>query len=81
VVADQDHCNKFWLCKEEADGSPVLESLLYRCPSGYLFNSSIHRCKKEEDITCLEKLETRNINTIQLTEDMLDSFFAKWARV
>jgi hypothetical protein len=25
VVDDQEHCNKFWLCKEETEGSGVLE--------------------------------------------------------
>merc|ERR1711892_810450 len=78
VVDDQEHCNKFWLCKQEPEGSRVLESLLYRCPSGYIFSSSILRCKKEKDITCVNKLEGRNINTIQLTVEMMDSFFDKW---
>jgi len=78
VVDDEEHCNKFWLCKEESEGSGILQSLLYRCPDGYLFSNSILRCKKEEDITCVNKIESRNIFTLQLTEDMLDSFFAEW---
>ena len=56
----------------------IFQSLLYRCPDGYLFSNSILRCKKEEDITCVNKIESRNIFTLQLTEDMLDSFFAEW---
>jgi len=80
IVSDDNNCNKFWLCKEETEGSGVLESLLYRCPDGYLFSSSSLRCKKEDDISCVEKAETRNVNIIQLTESMLESFFAKWSR-
>jgi len=76
--SDEGNCDKFWLCKEETEGSGVLESLLYRCPPGYLFNSAVLRCKKE-DASCLETPETRGVNIIQLTEDMLDSFFNKWS--
>jgi len=79
IVSDENNCNKFWLCKENPDESGILESLLYRCPEGYLFSSSTLRCKKEDDVTCVEGVETRNINTIQLTEEMLDSFFNKWS--
>jgi len=79
VFDDEENCNKFWLCKEEVEGEGILEALLYRCPPGYLFSSSILRCKKEEDITCVDRIESRNIQTFQLTEDMLESFFAKWS--
>ena len=56
----------------------MFQSLLYRCPNGYLFNNAELRCKKEEDVTCVDTPETRNVNIIQLTEDMLESFFNKW---
>ena len=56
----------------------VFQSLLYRCPAGYLFNSASLRCKKAEDVSCVETPETRGVDIIQLTEDMLDSFFDKW---
>jgi len=81
INSDQNNCNKFWLCKENPEGSGILQSLLYRCPEGYLFSSSTLRCKKEEDVSCVESVETRNIATIQLTVDMLEQFFNKWSRV
>ena len=58
----------------------LFQSLLYRCPEGYLFSSSTLRCKKEEDVSCVESVETRNIVTIQLTVDMLEQFFNKWSQ-
>merc|ERR1711988_1159195 len=67
IVSDEENCNKFWLCKEESEGSGVLESLLYRCPTGYLFSSAVLRCRKEDDVTCLDSPETRNVNVIQLS--------------
>ena len=82
IVASSEDCRKFWLCKEEEDGSRVLEvrsyrskifhfhtfvffrcitpsyippslqSLLYRCPPGYLFSTVIVRCAKQEEVSC-----------------------------
>ena len=67
IVASSEDCRKFWLCKEEEEDSRVLEvriqnplhnhifptqSLLYRCPPGYLFSTVIVRCAKEEDVSC-----------------------------
>jgi len=80
IYNDEDNCNKFWLCKEEPADSGVLQSLLYRCPPGYLFNSSSLRCKKEEDVSCVETPETRNVEIIQLTEAGLEAFFSKWSQ-
>lgn len=57
-----------------------MQSLLYRCPPGYLFNSSSLRCKKEEDVSCVETPETRNVEIIQLTEAGLEAFFSKWSQ-
>ena len=99
-MASKEDCRKFWLCKEEEEGSRVLEviwlvmnlrvimrivmmickeeeegtslstrgwdfallfrtlmiatfqSLLYRCPPGYLFSTVVVRCAKEEDVSC-----------------------------
>ena len=59
----------------------VFQSLLYRCPEGYLFNSSSLRCKKETEVTCIESPETRAVQIIQLTEDMLDTFFSRWGNL
>ena len=55
-----------------------MQSLLYRCPEGYLFNGAELRCRKEAEVTCIETPETRAVNIIQLTENMLDSFFERW---
>ena len=73
IVASSEDCRKFWLCKEEEEGSRVLEvriwkkitwtcpvplhiltlqSLLYRCPPGYLFSTVIVRCAKQEEVSC-----------------------------
>ena len=57
-----------------------VQSLLYRCPPGYLFNSSSLRCKKEVDVSCVETPETRNVEIIQLTEAGLEAFFSKWSQ-
>jgi len=81
IVDDEKNCNKFWLCKEQGEGSGVLEALLYRCPEGYLFSSSVLRCKKEEDVSCIDTPETRNVNVIQLTENNLEAFFNQWSQI
>ena len=71
IVASSEDCRKFWLCKEDEEGSRVLEvgidptrispaflhilplqSLLYRCPPGYLFSTVIVRCAKQEEVSC-----------------------------
>merc|ERR1712107_49364 len=45
---------------------------------------SVFQCSEpgivSDDNNCVEKAETRNVNIIQLTESMLESFFAKWSR-
>jgi hypothetical protein len=83
IVASSEDCRKFWLCKEEEDGSRVLESLLYRCPPGYLFSTVIVRCAKQEEVSCpLEpppEADFRGVSTIQLSVNQLDAFFARWA--
>jgi len=81
IVKYEPDCQKFWLCKEKPEGSRILESLLYRCPEGYRFSSSILRCDKIENTTCQSKepqIESRHAPVYQLTIDELDSFFARW---
>jgi len=83
IVASSEDCRKFWLCKEEEEGNRVLESLLYRCPPGYLFSTVIVRCAKQEEVSCPldqpSEADFRGVNTIQLTVNQLDDFFARWA--
>ena len=31
---------------------PPFQSLLYRCPPGYLFSTVIVRCAKQEEVSC-----------------------------
>jgi len=78
ILNDEEHCNKFWLCKEEPAGSGELQALLYRCPAGFLFSSAALRCRQEEDVSCVEAVETRDITTIQLTVAELEPFFAQF---
>lgn len=81
ITGHSSDCHKFWLCKEMTEGSRVLESLLYRCPDGYLFSSATLRCAKEEDVSCEEgDNETRNLDVefIQLTREQLPTFFQRW---
>jgi len=75
------NCAKFWLCKESSGNLDPSE--LYRCPDGFLFDDSVLRCQKEEDVECekvpdsvQERLERPAI-TLQLSE--LDSFFRTWS--
>jgi len=84
ISGNDNDCHKFWLCKERPTGSKVLESLLYRCPEGYLFSSSTLRCAKEEDVTCDIEMTANNdsrtldIEFIQLTQQQLPDFFQRW---
>jgi len=84
ISGNQNDCHKFWLCKERPTGSMVLESLLYRCPDGYLFSSSTLRCAKEEDVTCEIEMNENNdsrtldVDFIQLTQKQLPAFFQRW---
>jgi hypothetical protein len=84
ISGNDNDCHKFWLCKERPTGSKVLESLLYRCPEGYLFSSSTLRCAKEEDVTCNIETTANNdsrtldIEFIQLTQQQLPDFFQRW---
>ena len=55
-----------------------LQALLYRCPAGFLFSSAALRCRQEEDVSCVEAVETRDITTIQLTVAELEPFFAQF---
>jgi len=80
IVQYKPDCQKFWLCKENPEASRILESLLYRCPEGYLFASSSLRCAPAEDITCMTPAVERfgQLPAIQLTVAQLDSFFSKF---
>jgi hypothetical protein len=71
-------CQKFWLCKENPEGSRILESLLYRCPEGYLFASSSLRCAPATDFTCLTGAAERGLPAIQLSVQELDQFFTRF---
>ena len=66
---------------DEDNDHSLFQALLYRCPEGYLFSSSVLRCKKEEDVSCIDTPETRNVNVIQLTENNLEAFFNKWSQI
>jgi len=81
LYAHESNCAKFWLCK--ASGGNLDPAELYRCPEGFLFDESVLRCQKEEDVDCekvpdnvQERLERPAI-TLQVSE--LDSFFRKWS--
>jgi len=81
LFGHDSNCAKFWLCKE-SDGN-LEPAELYRCPDGYLFDDSILRCQKEEDVECdkvpdtvQERLERPAI-TLQVSE--LESFFRTWS--
>lgn len=79
VVNYDADCQKFWLCKEEPAGSMVLQSLLYRCPEGYLFSSSTLRCARADDLTCLTGVaDLRSTPVNQLAVEELDAFFNRW---
>jgi len=72
-------CQKFWLCKENPEGSKILESLLYRCPDGYLFANSRLRCAPAADISCVNsKTSLPAAPFYQLEEDMMDAFFNRF---
>jgi len=79
IVEYKADCQKFWLCKEKPEGSKILEALLYRCPDGYLFSSSVLRCARADDATCVAAgADTRSIPVTQLTEQQLNAFFNTW---
>jgi len=78
IVEYEPDCQKFWLCKENPEGSRILESLLYRCPAGYLFSSSSLRCAPAADMTCLTGAAERGLPAIQLSVQQLDQFFARF---
>ena len=73
---------QFTFSPAESDGN-LEPAELYRCPDGYLFDDSILRCQKEEDVECdkvpdtvQERLERPAI-TLQVSE--LESFFRTWS--
>ena len=73
---------QFTFSLAESDGN-LDPAELYRCPDGYLFDDSILRCQKEEDVECdkvpdtvQERLERPAI-TLQVSE--LESFFRTWS--
>ena len=73
---------QFTFSPAESDGD-LEPAELYRCPDGYLFDDSILRCQKEEDVECdkvpdtvQERLERPAI-TLQVSE--LESFFRTWS--
>lgn len=78
---NEENCSKFWLCKETKKGSRFLESLLYRCPSGYLFSSPALRCEKEENVSCSpssSSQDARVVSFTQLQEEDLEEFFKQF---
>ena len=60
-----------------------MQSLLYRCPDGYLFSSATLRCNKESEVMCpasrLGADTFSDVSYIQLTERQLDAFFQRWS--
>jgi len=78
IVEYEPDCQKFWLCKENPEGSRVLESLLYRCPENYLFASTTLRCAPADDISCMTGATERGLPSIQLSVAQLDSFFNRF---
>ena len=56
------------------------QSLLYRCPDGYLFSSASLRCARADDLSCVPSADARTAPAILLTPDQLDNFFATWGQ-
>jgi len=81
IFNNTENCSKFWLCKETKEGSKFLESLLYRCPEGYIFSSPSLRCEKEENVLCSlpqSSQDFRGVSFTQLQEEDLENFFKRF---
>ncbi len=57
------------------------QSLLFRCPEGYLFSSARLRCAKKDSVTCTSVYGLADFPVYpvtQLLESELEAFFATW---